>query len=307
MARIIVLGSSNTDLVIRSSRLPLRGETVLGTDYRQVPGGKGANQAVASARAGGAVCFVAAVGADPFGRAALEHYRDEGLEIGYIRTRRHSESGVALILVDDSGANMIAVHGGANQTLSASEIARLPKRLFREAKVFVSQFEIPFEAVRCGLERARKAKCLTILNPAPAQPIKSVRHLLPLVDILIPNESEAAFMTGREVRDEPSAKAAAVQLLRRGCGNVIITLGSRGCLVACAGNDEREITFDPIPALRVRAVDTVGAGCDARGTTGGGKIFPGAADRGGAARHPRRRDQRYPAWRAAFASLPAGD
>ena len=246
---IIVLGSVNTDLVIRAPRIPAPGETVLGGEYFQAPGGKGANQAVAAARAARkAVTFVAAVGDDDFGRAAIENFSRENLDDRHILSIANQPSGVALIFVDHRGENAISVASGANLYLTPADVDALPEELFAAADVFLSCLESPVETVVRGLRRARAAGLVTILNPAPALSEIAVSEILSLVDVLTPNAGEAEMLSGRE-----SAADAAVYLRRLGCGSVVTTLGAGGCLVS----GETEVH---IPGRRVTAVDTTAAG-----------------------------------------------
>ena len=246
---IIVLGSVNTDLVIRAPRIPAPGETVLGGEYFQAPGGKGANQAVAAARAARkAVTFVAAVGDDDFGRAAIENFSRENLDDRHILSIANQPSGVALIFVDHRGENAISVASGANLYLTPADVDALPEELFAAADVFLSCLESPVETVVRGLRRARAAGLVTILNPAPALSEIAVSEILSLVDVLTPNAGEAEMLSGRE-----SAAHAAVYLRRLCCGSVVTTLGAGGCLVS----GETEVH---IPGRRVTAVDTTAAG-----------------------------------------------
>ena len=252
---VIVLGSINTDLVIRSARLPLPGETVLGGTFFQAPGGKGANQAVAAARAGRErVVFLAAVGDDAFGRASLQNLAGENLDCTYIKSLAGHASGVALIMVDERGENAISVAGGANLALRPEDVDAVPDDVFRRAKVFLACFESPLDAVRRVLERARSAGLITVLNPAPALPIDEVRDLLPQVDVLTPNEREAQALTGVEVDSNESAIRSARKLLEMGCKSVIVTLGKDG---AVAVDAQRQTT---IAAREVTAIDTTAAG-----------------------------------------------
>src|SRR5262245_21834391 len=233
---IVVLGSINTDLVIRSRRLPAPGETVVGGMFFQAAGGKGANQAVAAARAAREpVTFVGAVGGDDFGREALVRFRRENLVCEYVKTIPEEPSGVALILVDEHGQNLISVAAGANAHLAPSDVEALPEAVFRDARVFLTGLETPLQTVVRGLERAKRAGLTTILNPAPAAPEVASPDVLSLVDVLTPNSGEAAILTGLRdgaVADDPSqARAAALELRTLGCRAVVVTLGPRGCLV----------------------------------------------------------------------------
>ena len=251
---VLILGSVNTDLVIRSPRLPRPGETVLGGEFYQAAGGKGANQAVAAARVGSAVVtFVAAVGGDGFGREALAGFERDKLDCRFVKVVAGQPSGVALIMVDGGGQNCISVALGANAHLSPTDIDAIPSDVFCGAKVFLACLESPLETVSAGLRRARGAGVTTILNPAPASREILDRGLLSFVDILTPNEREASQLSGIEVVDAASGFRAAQVLRQAGCRDVIVTLGERGCVVAA--DDETEIR--PLP---VSAVDATAAG-----------------------------------------------
>lgn len=252
---IVVLGSINTDLVIRGPRLPGPGETVVGGEFFSAPGGKGANQAVAAARlARDPVTFVAAVGDDDLGRASLAGLARENLDCDHVKTVAGQPSGVALILVDRKGENLISVASGANLHLLPDDVDALPDAAFAAARVLLACLEIPPTTVARGLARARHAGCRTILNPAPAN-----REILDLgcladVDLVTPNELEAAALAGLPVTDVESAITAARRLCELGCGAAIITLGSAGCVVAGDGEEVH------LPAQPVDAVDTTAAG-----------------------------------------------
>ena len=245
--RLLIVGSSNTDLIVRADRLPGPGETVLGGDLITVPGGKGANQAVAAARLGAAVTFVARVGQDMFGQAALDNFRREGLNTGYVIQDATAPSGVALIVVGPNGQNLIAVAPGANSRLTPPDV-EAARPAFAEASVVLLQLETPLEAVLAAAQAGQAAGALVILNPAPAQPLAEA--LYSSVDLLTPNETEARLLTG-----EHTPEAAAAILLKRGVRTVIITVGESGALLATQ--------FDPmrrIPGFHVQAVDTTAAG-----------------------------------------------
>ena len=245
--RIVVIGSSNTDLVLTSPRLPRPGETVLGGPLVRHAGGKGANQAVAAARARAQVVFVGAHGDDEFGRAAKAALRAEGVNVRYFVRRTGVGSGTALILIGGKiRENLIAVAQSANDTLTKADVLRA-ERAIAAANVVVGQLEIPLEAVLAAAELAEAHGCPFVLNPAPAR--KAPAELLRLVHTLTPNEREAALLTGE---DDPSA--AARVLLKRGCRQVVITLGARGALLADRQGQQ------VIRAPKVRAIDTVGAG-----------------------------------------------
>ncbi len=259
-SRIITLGSINTDLVIKGSRLPAAGETVLGGQFYQASGGKGANQAVAAARASrDPVTLIAAVGDDDFGRASLENFARENLSRDYIRVVPNQASGVALILVDDTGQNCISVASGANMALTPGDVDAVPDAVFAEARVFLACLESPLETVVRGMQRAKQAGLLTILNPAPADTRLVSTGVLEYVDILTPNESEAFALIGQAVHDEPSAASAGQALRALGCRSAVVTLGSRGSVVV-----EDRANF--VHAIDVVAVDATAAGDAFNGT-----------------------------------------
>jgi len=249
--KIVVVGSSNMDLVVRSPRIPVPGETILGGDFLMVPGGKGANQAVAAAKLGAQVCFVARLGDDLFGRKSLENFRKEGVDTKCVTLTAEAPSGVALITVDEAGNNAIVVAPGANAKLAPEDVYRAEPEI-RTAGAVVVQLEVPMTTVQCAAELAREAGVPFILNPAPAQ--KLCPALLAMAAVLTPNETEAQILTGIEVVDDNSARKAAERLLSVGVEAVILTMGSKGFLLADDG------TMELVPALKVRAVDTTAAG-----------------------------------------------
>ncbi|WP_030972798.1 ribokinase [Streptomyces sp. NRRL S-1824] len=244
MTAIAVLGSTNMDLVAYVARAPERGETVTGTEFRTIPGGKGANQAIAAARAGGDVLMIGAVGDDAYGvrlRAELEH---AGVETDLLHTAE-GPSGTAHIVVDDTGGNAIVVIPGANgtvHTLGPGEMAAIA-----EADLLLLQLELPLSAVVEGARMAHAQGVRTILTPSPVQPLPD--ELFGNVDLLIPNEHEAAALSGKT---EPHAAA---EILLRHVPEIVITLGSKGCLYAARGSET--VHF---PAPEVTAVDTTAAG-----------------------------------------------
>ena len=248
--KIVVVGSANTDLVMRVRRLPRPGETVLGGTFAAVPGGKGANQAVAAARAGGQTTFVAKVGTDAMGDAAVAAYRTVGIDTTHVTRHATSPSGVALIVVDEHGENAIAVASGANELLLPDDVDRARAAIV-SADVLLLQLEVPLETVRHAIAVAAAAGVRVLLNPAPARPLDE--SLLSRVWLVTPNETEAAMLTGGSTADLDAA-AAAVSLRARGPRGVVITLGARGALAL----DSR--TCLHLPAHPVQPVDTVAAG-----------------------------------------------
>lgn len=248
-ARVVVIGSSNTDMVVKMDRIPAPGETVLGGEFIMAPGGKGANQAVAAARLGADVALVARVGDDAFGRAALDNFRREKINTDFISTDTEAPSGVALIFVDRNGENSIAVAPGANSRLSPEDV-RAAGPAIERADVVVLQFEIPMETVAEGVRLAKECGARVVINPAPAAP--APRDVLELTDVLIPNRSEAAQLL--DVPGESHPEDLAVALLGLGVGAAVVTVGSDGAIVASHG------TCAKIPAVEVKAADTTAAG-----------------------------------------------
>ena len=251
MGKIVVIGSANTDLVVKTDRMPSPGETILGGSFMMSGGGKGANQAVAASRLGGEVTFVARVGNDLFGERALAGYRAERLDVRHVTRDATVPSGVALICVDGAAENSIVVAPGANERLSPEDVDRAEAEI-AAADFVVLQFEIPLPAVMRAAEVAERHGVRVILNPAPAAAIPD--ELLRRCYLLTPNRGECAMLTGMPVADAAGAERAADALLARGVRHVVVTLGSEGALVKGAESCEREA------ARRVEAVDTTGAG-----------------------------------------------
>lgn len=247
--RILVIGSSNTDMTVRSATLPKPGETVLGGDFRMGPGGKGANQAVAARLLGGDVTFVCKLGRDMFGEGASKHYESCGLDTSKILWS-DKPSGVALITVDSKAENSIVVASGANADVTISDIDSVAD-IIKSSGILLLQLEIPMDAVVRAAEIAFEAGVQVVLNPAPATSLPA--ELLKCVSILIPNETEASAISGIDINNLETASAAAERLKGMGVREVIITMGSRGSMV-CDG----ECTF--VPAVKVNAVDTTAAG-----------------------------------------------
>ncbi|MFO0891488.1 MAG: ribokinase [Isosphaeraceae bacterium] len=256
MPRVIVFGSSNTDMTVRVPDLPGAGQTVLGGEFAISPGGKGANQAVAARRAGGDVVFIAAVGDDDLGRQALAGYRGEGIVVDHIKIVPETASGVALIFVGRDGENMIAVAPGANHALSPPDIDRLPDTLFRSGDVLLAGLEIPIPTAIRAMRRGKAAGMTVVLNPAPAPSLSQteVEVLLSVADIATPNRVEALMLAGTGGGGRPDPAGCARRLLALGPRAVLVTLGAEGCLVA-EGDSIRTV-----PAPNVDAIDTVGAG-----------------------------------------------
>lgn len=251
--KIVVVGSSNTDMVIKSDRIPAPGETIIGGTFVMAAGGKGANQAVAAARLGADVTLVARLGADALGDQAVSGFERDSIRTDLIFRDNERATGVALILVDSTGENIISVALGANEALSPGDIDHAADRI-READALVMQLETPVAAVTRAAEIAAEAGALVILDPAPAPDDPLPASLLRNTTCLKPNETEAERLTGVEVRDESTANEAAKKLMSMGPRMVIITLGAKGALVA--SEDGAEL----IPSFPVDAVDTTAAG-----------------------------------------------
>ncbi|CAN5696538.1 ribokinase [soil metagenome] len=251
MKRIVVLGSVNMDLVLNCANLPLPGQTVLGDDFKTLPGGKGANQAVAAARLGAAVSFIGCVGDDDFGRSTRAVLVAEGIDTSQLRTIPGVATGVAMIMVEASGQNCIALSAGANGALSAAHVDEASATI-EGAALLICQLESPLPAVQRAVAIAHAAGVPVLLNPAPAQPLPAA--LLAQVDVLVPNESEAAVLLGLAAVAALDAAAAGDALRALGPRTVIVTLGSAGVQVSCDGVNRH------VAATVVKAIDTTGAG-----------------------------------------------
>ncbi|GAB3767615.1 ribokinase [Spirosoma horti] len=255
---VCVIGSSNTDMVIKGDKLPAPGETVLGGTFLMNPGGKGANQAVAAARlAAGTsptrVTFVANVGNDIFGRQALQQFEREGIQSDYVTTDADEPSGVALIGVDSRGENCIMVASGANARLSQAQVAKaLQAETNPAATVVLLQLETPIPTVAYAIQQSYERGMRVVLNPAPAQVLDSA--VLACLHVITPNETEAEWLTGVRVTDEATAQQAAQRLHEAGVPNVVITLGARGAYLSTAEG----ASLIAVPS--VTAVDTTAAG-----------------------------------------------
>ena len=250
MNKIIVIGSSNTDMVVRSERLPRPGESVIGGGFMMAGGGKGANQAVAVARMGHRVIFTAALGRDMFGDAAVSSYQRFGIDTSYI-VRKDAPSGVALIMVDNAGQNSISVALGANNSLSTEDIRGVLEQVEKDDIVLL-QLEVPMATVDAAVDIAAAKGARVVLNPAPAAMVSE--QTLSKLYLITPNQTEAQTLTGIEVKDEATASLAAQVLCSRGVGRVVITMGSLGAYLYEEGRGEI------IEARKVAAVDTTAAG-----------------------------------------------
>ena len=248
---VLVIGSSNTDMVVKTPHLPAPGETILGGTFFMNAGGKGANQAVAAARLGGDVTFIAKLGDDIFGRQALQLFKDEGIDTSCIIVDAQHPSGVALITVDDKGENCIAVASGANAQLMPGDIENARDKI-TSAPIVLMQLEVPVETVAWAASLAFQNGTAVILNPAPACELPT--ELFQHISIITPNETEAEMLSGVKVVDVESAKQAADVIRNKGVKTVIITLGSKGALVIADGI--QQLVAAPV----VAAVDTTAAG-----------------------------------------------
>jgi len=248
---IYVIGSSNTDMVIRTQKLPRPGETVMGTDFIINPGGKGANQAVAAARLGSQITFIARVGNDLFGKQALEHFQRENIDTSFVSIDSKHPSGVALIGVDAHGENSIMVAPGSNAHLDVESVGQALNTV-QNGSIILLQLEIPMETVAFAIKKANSAGCKVILNPAPAKIIDP--QLLRYVHVITPNESEAEILSGLPVTDIDTAARAAQKLHDLGVPNIVITLGSKGAFLSSDSIQKL------IPSPVVTPVDTTAAG-----------------------------------------------
>ena len=247
---ILVIGSSNTDMTVKTRVLPRPGETVLGGTFTMGAGGKGANQAVAARRLGGNVQFICKVGRDIFGDNAIAHYQQEGLDTTGI-LRSEEPSGVALISVDEHAENCIVVASGANNDLSEADIEASSDAI-SHCDILLLQLEIPVPSVLKAAKLAHEAGAMVVLNPAPACPLPD--ELFRYIDLFIPNETELSTFSGMSVSDEKTAAEAAAAMQRKGVGKLIVTMGSKGSLL-CEGGAPMFV-----PARKVQAVDTTAAG-----------------------------------------------
>lgn len=249
--KIVVIGSSNVDLTIKSEKLPSPSETVLGGNFNKFSGGKGANQAIAIARWGGKVSFISKVGNDDFGKELIALYKAENITTDYIFTDAKLPTGVALILIDDSGENIISVASGANANLSIENINLVLKEIDK-AQLVLMQLEIPIETVEYVAKRASKKGAKVILNPAPMTYLPD--ELISSLYAIIPNKIEAELLSGIKISDWVTAKHAADLISQKGVEVVVITLGAKGALIKEGKN------YYTIPAIKVEAVDTTAAG-----------------------------------------------
>lgn len=249
--KIVVIGSCNTDMVVTTDQLPKPGETVLGRNFKMFSGGKGANQAVAAARLGGNVSFIAKIGDDLFGKQSIEKFKNEKIDVQHIFLDSHLPTGVALITVDQNGENCIAVASGANAALRPIHIEKV-KDIIENAAILLMQLEIPIETVEYAAKLAHKKGIKVILNPAPA--ILLSDELLKSLYAVIPNKTEAEILSGIKIFDWDSAKQAANIISSKGVDIVVITLGENGALI------KERSSYYSIPGNKVDVVDTTAAG-----------------------------------------------
>lgn len=251
MNRLVVLGSVNADHVLRVPHFPRPGETLTGHSYQVVPGGKGANQAVATARLGAPVSFIARIGDDAIGQQMRQGFEQDGIDVSAVELDETLPTGIAIIYVSDEGENSIGISAEANGALSPAMVKR-HEAMIADAHTLLLQLEVPLESVFEAAKLARSHGTRVVLNPAPARPLPA--ELLALVDLITPNQTEAELLTGVKVSDEASAALAADRFHQMGISDVMITLGSQG--VYCSNARQQQL----IPGFRVEAVDTTAAG-----------------------------------------------
>ena len=251
MNKILVIGSSNMDLVVQVPRCPAAGETLFGSSFTTNYGGKGANQAVAVARIGSGVTFMTKLGNDTFGQQMRQHFSEEGMDLTHILTDAESPTGTALITVEDKGENRIIVVPGANARLTENDVESLSAEI-NSCRFVLTQLEIPLPTVLHIAEMTSAAGKQLILNPAPARPLPD--SLLQKVFLITPNETEAEILTGIRVSDVESARRAALWFREKGVQQIVITMGSQGAFVF---TDDLQ---GMVPAYKVKAIDTTAAG-----------------------------------------------
>lgn len=250
--KIVVVGSSNMDMVVKTDHIPVPGETVLSGNFFMNPGGKGANQAVAIARLGGEVSFISKMGNDIFGKQFSHLFSEEGIDTRHILSDDDLPSGVALITVDKTGENSIVVATGANANLKPSDIDMDAQQKIADSSIVLMQLEIPLETVEFVARYASSNGVKVILNPAPVNTLKP--ELLSYIDIITPNKTEAEMISGIRVTDIESAKQAAKAICDKGVNSVVVTMGSLGSVIY------HKETFTVVAAQIVEAVDTTAAG-----------------------------------------------
>ena len=251
MNKVCVLGSINMDLVVKVNDIPIVGETILSKSFEKIPGGKGANQAVAAKRCGAEVSMIAKIGKDENGEILKSKLEEDNIDIKYIFEDKKEATGMAFIMVNNSGNNSIIVVAGSNMTMDEYEIEASIEKI-KECDILIAQFETSEEITLKAFNKAKEFKKVTILNPAPAKKINE--ELLKVTDIIIPNETEAEILTGIKVESLKDANKAGKVFLEKGVKFVIITLGAKGAVVI--GKDFCEL----VPAYKVKAIDTTAAG-----------------------------------------------
>lgn len=249
MPDILVVGSINADLVVRAPRFPEPGETISGEDLQIIPGGKGANQAVAAARQGAAVTMVGRVGNDSFGPELINNLKQNNVDTSHVHIDSQSATGTATIIVDANGQNSIVLSAGGNGKVSRADVSNAS---FSDHKLLLLQLEIPIETVFAAGQRAKVSGLRVLLNPAPARSLPD--ELISLPDFILPNENELSLLTNQPVNDLASAAKAAKMLLERGAQNIIVTLGANGALIVTG----RQVTH--VNTYQVNVVDTTAAG-----------------------------------------------
>lgn len=249
MPDILVVGSLNADLVVRVSRFPQPGETISGSDLQIIPGGKGANQAVAAARQGTSVSMLGRVGSDGFGPELINNLKQNNVDTSHVQIDSQAATGTAIIAVDANGQNNIILSPGGNGRVSPDDVANVS---FSDYKLLLLQLEIPIEAVTAAAQRAKESGLRVLLNPAPARSLPD--ELISLSDFILPNETELSLLTNHSVHEISSAENAAETLLERGAQNVIVTLGPNGALIVSG----QQVTH--VDTYKVDVVDTTAAG-----------------------------------------------
>ncbi|HYF81637.1 MAG TPA: ribokinase [Clostridia bacterium] len=248
---IAVVGSLNMDLVTYTGRMPVTGETIMGKSFRQIPGGKGANQADAIAKLGAEVKMIGCVGCDDMGNTLLEALQNDGVDVAMVKRAAGISTGIASITVDAKGNNCIIVVPGANYRLSIENL-QASYEVIQNSEVVVAQLEVPIETVKFAIKTAKQMGKLTILNPAPA--IELEDEFLSNVDILVPNDTELELLSGIQVNKEGDLESAAQILINKGVRELIVTLGSKGCIHINKSGSKA------YPAYKVNAIDTTAAG-----------------------------------------------
>lgn len=251
MKKILVIGSSNTDLVIKTSQFPKPGETVIGGVFNTFAGGKGANQAVAAKRLGGEVIFLACLGQDDLGQKAIEGYEKEGIDTRYISIDKEYPTGVASIIINRNGENSIVVAPGANNQLSREAIDKILP-VMETVDIVLVQLEVPVDTIDYAIRKARELNKKVVLNPAPATELRD--DLYSCIDVITPNESETELLLGKKVSDMESVSRAAQIFIDKGVKEVVITLGDRGAFF------KNYTTEFLVPAFKTEVIDTTAAG-----------------------------------------------